>query len=98
MARRPTRVLPFPVRMDPHGQIELFPAPTAPDPFSATQLIIRYSLLQMRVTRIASYLSPLEREHLFGECDLVLPTLERCEEAVAWRESRERAALSDRIA
>lgn len=81
------RVLQFPVRTDPLGQIELFPEPEAPDPHSASQLVIHYTLLQMRVTRISSYLSPRERLDLFGQYHaLLLAFVEPMERRVAnWK-------------
>lgn len=92
------RILAFPVRTDPTGQIELFPEPPAPDPYSAAQLIIRLSLLHMRITRIASGLSPSERLDLFGQCDLLEPIVERYEEVVALRRQREAHSVIARIA
>lgn len=98
MARRPTRVLPFPVRADPEGQIELFPEPAKPSPFSSSQLIIRFTLLQIRVTRIASRLSPLELCHLLGQEALLERVVERYEAVAAEREQRRHRELSIRIA
>jgi len=92
------RVLQFPVRSDPHGQIELFPEPPKPDPHSVTQLIIHYTLLQMRVTRMASYLSPGERFALFGEYHSTLNLIEKYEEMVASRQVREAQSLISRTA
>lgn len=66
------RVLVFPVPADLLGQFELFPEPEPPDPFSASQLVIHYTLLQMRVTRISTYLSPRERADLFAQYHVVV--------------------------
>jgi hypothetical protein len=97
-AKTPTRVLPFPVRSDPAGQIELFPEPDPPDPHSHTQLIITFTLLQIRVTRIAAYLSPSERLRLFGDYYVIEPLIEQFEELVARRRMREAARQISLIA
>lgn len=92
------RVLPFPVRSDPTGQIELFPEPDPPDPHSSTKLIVEFTLLQIRVTRIAPDLSPSERLWMFGAYHVLLPTVEQLEEAVAVRRMREAARQISLIA
>ena len=61
------RVLAFPVPISPLGQFELFPEPVPPDPHSPSMLIIRFTELQMRVVKIASDLSPSERERMFAD-------------------------------
>ena len=98
IARSTGRVLRFPVHADPHGQFELFAPPPEPDPYSVSQLVIKFTLLQMRITRISSYLDRSERERLIGDYHATLCLVERYEEIVAIRQIREAHALQARIA
>jgi len=91
------RILHFPPRMDGHGQYDLFPPPETPDPFSPSQVIIEFTLLQYRITRIASDLSPSQRETLLGQCHgLLLGFVEPMELSVAQAQRRLQEAF-DRL-
>ena len=88
------RILHFPPRVNGHGQYELFPPSQTPDPFSPSQVIIEYTLLQYRITRIASDLSPSQRETLLGQCHgLLLGFVEPMELSVAQAQKRLREAF-----
>lgn len=77
------RVLLFPVPTDRLGQFELFPEPVPPDPHSSDMLIIRFTELQIRVTRLSSYISREKRDRLFGEYWSVMALIESYELDVA---------------
>lgn len=92
------RVLVFPMRADAQGQYELFPEPLTPSPYTPSQLAIRLTLLQLRIVRMAPWLSPLELVHLFGQEALLETTVERYELVAASRQQRDHDARLGLIA
>lgn len=74
------------------GQYELFPEPDT-DRYSVMELVLRYTELQIRVTKLSSHLSREKRERLINDYYATLVLVEtyerdladfRLEQAEAW--------------
>lgn len=74
------------------GQFEIFPDPERPDPYSPSELILRFTALQIEVVRLASDASPQERWELSGDYQYVMERIRTIRERIAnWRESEAEA-------